>query len=94
MPSGSLTSAITLVRPRQCSQVSRSMANVRRSSSTKGRYALAHEVPNDAHTHRLQHIGHVRGEPRKPDEDGSVVGGGPVPAIEEQGVEVRVELEV
>jgi len=38
MPSGSRTSAITLVRPPQCSQVSRSMANVRRSNSTKGRY--------------------------------------------------------
>src|SRR5262249_44751077 len=38
MPSGSRTSAITWVRPPQWSQVSRSMANVRRSSSTKGRY--------------------------------------------------------
>src|SRR6266568_6455431 len=37
-PSGSRTRAITLVRPPQWSQVSRSMAKVRRSSSTKGRY--------------------------------------------------------
>jgi hypothetical protein len=38
MPSGSRTSAVTLVRPPQWSHVSRSMAKVRRSNSTKGRY--------------------------------------------------------